>query len=66
VREFRSFMGATQYLRKFIINFSTVATPMHVITNKANIFHWGNTYKRAFEYLIKKINDVPVLVMPNL
>jgi alpha-tubulin suppressor-like RCC1 family protein len=57
---------ATQYLRKFIVNFSIVATPLHAITSKGNIFHWGNTQQRVFEYLKKKINDAPVLAMPNL
>jgi len=30
----RSFMGVAQYLRKFIVNFSTVATPLHTLTAK--------------------------------
>jgi hypothetical protein len=66
VTEVRSFMGATQYLRKFIVNFSTVATPLHAITAKGKRFHWGKTQQRAFEDLKKKINDAPVLAMPNL
>lgn len=31
VSEITSFIGATQYLRKFIDSFSTVATPLHTI-----------------------------------
>jgi hypothetical protein len=66
VTKVRSFMGATQYLRKFIVNLSTLVSPLHSITTKGNIFHWGKTQQRAFEYLKKKINDAPVLSMPNL
>jgi hypothetical protein len=66
VIEVRSFMGETQYLRKFIVNFSTVAAPLHAITAKGKNFHWGKTQQRAFEDLKKKINDAPVLGMPNL
>jgi hypothetical protein len=66
VTEVRSFMGETQYLRKFIVNFSIVETPLHAITAKGKSFHWGKTQQRAFEDLKKKINDAPVLAMPNL
>jgi hypothetical protein len=55
--EVKSFMGASQYLRKFIVNFSTVAAPLHAITAKGKRFHWGKTQQRAFEDLKKKIND---------
>jgi hypothetical protein len=54
VTEVRSFMGATQYLRKFIINFSTTTTPLHALTTNGKSFHWGKQQQRAFEYLKKK------------
>jgi len=43
VTEIRSFMGEAQYLRKFIVNFSNVATPLHAITAKVKSFHWVKT-----------------------
>jgi hypothetical protein len=52
-------------LRKFIVKFFTIATPLHAITAKGKSFHWGNTQQREFEDLNKKINDAPMLVMPN-
>jgi hypothetical protein len=36
--EVRSFLGATKYLRKFIASFSTVDTPLHVITVSGKSF----------------------------
>jgi hypothetical protein len=66
VTKVRSFMGATQYLRKFIVNFSTVAVPLHALTTKGKRFHWGKPQQRAFEDLKKNINDALILAMPNL
>jgi hypothetical protein len=35
---FRSFVGETSYLRKFIASFSVVAAPLHAITSNGKIF----------------------------
>jgi hypothetical protein len=40
--EARSFMGETQYLRKFIINFSTKTTPLHFLIANGKSFQWEN------------------------
>ena len=31
--EVRSFFGAVQYWRKFIVNFSLIASPLHLLTS---------------------------------
>jgi hypothetical protein len=59
-------MGETQYLRKFIANFSIVATPFHTLTTKGKRYHWGKTQQISFEDLKNKINNAPVLTIPNL
>jgi hypothetical protein len=41
VTKVRSFMGEARYLRKFIVNFSTVVVPLHVVTTKGKSIHWG-------------------------
>jgi hypothetical protein len=66
VIEVRSFMGACQYLRKFIVNLSIVATPLHAMTSKEKSFHWGKTEKISFENSKKKINNSPFLFMSYL
>jgi hypothetical protein len=66
VSEVRSFIGVTQYLRKFIASFSVVATPLHAITTSGKSFQWGKGQQRAFEELKKKISQAPVLALPNL
>ena len=39
VTEVRSFLGATQYWRKFIANFSSVAAPLHALTSVKVVLH---------------------------
>ena len=39
--EVRSFLGATQYWRKFIANFSSIVAPMHAVTSVKKGFQWG-------------------------
>ena len=39
VTEVRSFFGATQYWRKFIASFSSIAPPLHALTSVKKVFH---------------------------
>jgi hypothetical protein len=41
VTEVRIFLGATQYWRKFIANFSSIAAPLHAVTSVKQVFQWG-------------------------
>jgi hypothetical protein len=41
VTEVRSFLGAVQYWRKFIANFSSIAAPLHAVTSVKQVFQWG-------------------------
>jgi hypothetical protein len=66
VTEVRSFLGATQYWRKFISNFSSIAAPLHAVTSVKEVFQWGGKQQKAFDTLKKKISSVPVLALPNL
>jgi hypothetical protein len=38
VTEVRSFLGAAQYWRKFIANFSSIAAPLHAVTSVKQVF----------------------------
>ena len=56
VRDVRSFLGLTNYYRKFILNYSVVAAPMYEATKervKGTKFSsvWGPDCKLAFEKL---------------
>jgi len=39
--EFRSFLGAEKYWRKFIANFSLISAPLHALTSVKQVFQWG-------------------------
>ena len=39
--EVRSFLGAVQYWRRFIQNFSYIASPLHALTSVKKAFQWG-------------------------
>jgi hypothetical protein len=66
VIEVRSFLGATQYWRKFIANFSSIAAPLHAVTIVKQVFQWGGKQQKAFDTLKEKISLAPVLSLPNL
>jgi hypothetical protein len=66
VIEVRSFLGATQYWRKFIANFSSIAAPLHAVTSVKQVFQWGGNQHKAFDTLKEKISSTPVLTLPNL
>ena len=54
-REVRSFLGAVQYWRKFIANFSYITTPLHALTSVKHVFQWGDKQCKSFKTLKEKI-----------
>jgi hypothetical protein len=66
VTEVRSFLGAAQYWRKFIANFSSIAAPLHAVTRVKQVFQWGGKQQKAFDTLKEKISAAPVLALPDL
>ena len=46
--EVRSFLGLAGYYRRFVQNFSKIATPLMNLTKKASSYEWtGNVRKRS-------------------
>ena len=41
VTEVHIFLGAVQYWRRFIANFSIIAAPLHKLTSVKQVFQWG-------------------------
>ena len=52
VTDLRIFLGASQYWRKFIANFSSIAAPLHALTSVKKVFQWGGKQQKTF-YALK-------------
>lgn len=61
VIEVRSFLGAIQYWRKFITQFSLIASLLHALTGSKVPFQWGGKQQKAFDTLKQKIVTTPVI-----
>ncbi|XP_027169486.1 uncharacterized protein LOC113769220 [Coffea eugenioides] len=48
VPEVRSFLGLAGFYQHFVKDFSTIATPLTVVTKKNDKFHWGEAQEQAF------------------
>ena len=57
VTEVRSFMGETQYWRKFIANLSLISAPLHALTSVKRGFQWGGSQQKAFNTLKVNFED---------
>ena len=66
VTDVRSFLGVSQYWRKFIANFSFIDSPLYALTSVNKVFKWEDKALKAFNTLKEKINTTPVLALPDL
>lgn len=69
VHEVRQFLGLTGYYRRFVRDFSKIASPLHSLTSgnvgkKAKI-EWQPVHEFAFISLKEKLISAPVLMAPN-
>ena len=66
VFEVWSFHGLASFYRKFIRNFSYINAPM-LETKRKNIqpFLWTKEAKKSFQLLKRKVNEQPILVLPD-
>jgi hypothetical protein len=61
-----SFLGAVQYWRRFISNFSFIESLLHALTSVKNTFQWGGKKQKDFDTLKEKISTALVLTLSNL
>ena len=66
-KDVRSFLGLCGYYRKFIPNFSSIATPLSDLTRKSmpKQVKWNEKCDKAFIELKEILTRAPILVMPD-
>ena len=65
VFEIRSFLGLARYYRRFIEDFSRLATLMTRLTRKEVKFDWDDRCEKAFQELKRRLTSAPILIVPN-
>ena len=61
VFEVKSFLGLARYYRRFVEDFSRIATPMTRLTRKGVKFEWKEECENAFQELKRKLTTALVL-----
>ncbi|KAL4022832.1 hypothetical protein IC575_016578 [Cucumis melo] len=65
ISEVRSFLGLADYYRRFVENFSSIATPLTQLTRKGAPFVWSKACEDSFQNLKHKLVTAPVLTVPD-
>lgn len=65
VTELRSFLGLVNYYRRFIKNYSSLASPLTDLLKKDRPWKWDESCQGAFEDLKEMVTKEPVLVLPD-
>ncbi|KAI3702757.1 hypothetical protein L6452_28509 [Arctium lappa] len=63
--EIRSFLGLAGYYRRFIQDFSKIASSLTILTRKNVKFVWTEKQEEAFRTLQKKLCEAPILSLPD-
>ena len=63
--EVRSFLGLAGYYRKFIQDFSRIATPLTALTKKNIKYEWTEAQEAAFQVLKERLSIAPILSLPK-
>ena len=65
VQKLRQFLGLANYFRRFIRDYSSIATPLTRLTSKTVPFEWTLACQEAFEKIKHALINAPVLTLPD-
>ncbi|GBM66799.1 Transposon Ty3-I Gag-Pol polyprotein [Araneus ventricosus] len=65
VHDVRSFLGLCTYYRRFVKNFSTIARPLHKLTEAKSNFNWTEECEKSFNSLKQALTSSPILTYPR-
>ena len=65
VSKVRQFLGLASYYRRYVQNFSTIAAPLHALTQDGISFCWDQACNDAFTTLKNHLVNSPVLAYPS-
>jgi hypothetical protein len=61
----RKFLGMVGFYARFIVQFSQVAEPLHLLKRKNVKFVWGEAQQSAFLQLKEALTTPPVVLIPD-
>ncbi|GBM57276.1 Transposon Ty3-I Gag-Pol polyprotein [Araneus ventricosus] len=65
IHDLRSFFGLCTYYRRFVKNFSTIARPLHKLTEAKSNFNWTDKCVKSFNSLKQALTSSPILTYPR-
>ena len=65
VHELRSFLGMTNYFRKFVHKYANITAPLTQLLRKDSDFEWTDAQQQAFEAVKQALVTAPVLKLPD-
>lgn len=66
VKQLQQFLGMANYYRKFIKNFSAIASPLYALLSDNTIWSWDENCEKAFQDIKKALTLYPILRQPDM
>src|SRR6201996_4472208 len=65
VKELRRYIGFCTYLRRNILKFSKIISPLHNLLKEDQKYEWNTEHQNAFNTLKQKIKEATLMYFPN-